>query len=154
MGFLNFWKQEKALTQGQDNEINQESSQQLDLFRKGELVNRERSTGATIFRKFTDSIKANGGDADAIIDSITVETEELFGCSVRELYQATGGKKKDRSTLPEIVQRSYIANEALSSFELERMEGTIGGEDQQENNENIVGTVRDVSKKTRKWLPW
>ena len=107
-----------------------------------------------MFRKFTDSIKANGGDADAIIDSITVETEELFGCSVRELYQATGGKKNDRSTLPEIVQRSYIANEALSSFELERMEGTVGGEDQQENNENIVGTVKNVSKKTRKWLPW
>ncbi len=148
MGFLNFWKQEK------DTEINPESSQQLDLFRKGELANRERSTGATIFRKFTDSIKSNGGDADAIIDSITVETEELFGCSVRELYQATGGKKNDRSTLPEIVQRSYIANEALSSFELERMEGTIGGDDQQENNERISGTVRDVSKKTRKWLPW
>lgn len=148
MGFLNFWKQEK------DSEANQEPSQQLDLFQKDELANRERSTGVTVFRKFTDSIKSNGGDADAIIDSITVETEELFGCSVRELYQATGGKKNDRSTLPEIVQRSYIANEAISSFELERMEGSIGGNDQQETNERITGTVRDVSKKTRKWLPW
>ena len=107
-----------------------------------------------MFRKFTDSIKANGGDADAIIDSITVETEELFGCSVRELYQATGGKKNDRSTLPEIVQRSYIANEALSSFELERMEGTIGGDDQDEVNDRINAVVKERSKKTRKWLPW
>ena len=53
------------------------------------------------------------------------------------------------------MQRSYIANEALSSFELERVESAIGGENQQENNKNIVGTVRDVSRKTRRWLlPW
>lgn len=122
--------------------------------REGKLANRERSTGVTVFRKFTDSIKANGGDADAIIDSITAETQELFGCDVRDLYEATGAKRNDRSTLPEIVQRSYIANESLSSFELERMEGSIGGESQSENNDRIVGTVRQVSRATRKWLPW
>lgn len=132
----------------------QNSSQQLDLFEQGKLDHRKRSTGATVFRKFTDSIQANGGDADAIIDSVTAETEELFGCDVRSLYRVTGAKRNDRSTLPEIVQRSYIANEALSSFDLERMHGTMGGEDQSEVNAHIVGRVRDVSKKTRKWLPW
>ena len=148
MGFLDFWSKEK------DEQEPSASSQQLDLLRESQLANRERSTGVTVFRKFTDSIKANGGDADAIIDSITTETQELFGCDVRELYEVTGAKRNDRSTLPEIVQRSYIANESLSSFELERMEGTIGGESQDENNDRIVDTVRQVSRVTRRWLPW
>lgn len=148
MGFLDFWSKEK------DEQEPSTSSQQLDLLREGQIANRERSTGVTVFRKFTDSVKANGGDADAIIDSITTETQELFGCDVRDLYEATGAQRNDRSTLPEIVQRSYIANESLSSFELERMEGTIGGESQGETNDKIVGTVRQVSRATRRWLPW
>ena len=148
MGFLNWWQSEKH------NEEPTSDSQQLDLLRKGNLSNRRRETGATVFRAFTDAIQANGGDRDAIRESIIVETQELFDCDVQELYKQTGGTLNDRSTLPAIVQRSYLANEALSAFELERMEGTIGGESQEENNDKIAGQVKDSSKRTRRWFPW
>ena len=48
-----------------------------------------------------------------------------------------------------------MANETLASFELERLEGTIGGESQEEVNDRIVGSVRQTSRETRRnWLPW
>ncbi len=151
MGFLNFWKNEKHSLEPS----NSDNSQQLDLFKKAEIAHRKRSTGATVFRRFTGSIAANGGDADAIRDSIQAETEELFDCDVTELYQLTGGTPNDRSTLPSIVQDTYIANEILASFELEQLEGTIGGESQEEVNDRIVGSVRQTSQETRrKWLLW
>lgn len=148
MVFLNWWRSEK------DNEEPQQDSQQLDLLRKGQFANRCRETGATVFRTFTDTIHANGGDRDAIRESIIAETQELFDCDVREVYEETGAVFNDRSTLPAVVQRSYIANEAICAFELERMEGTLGGESQEEVNDKIVGQVRHVSKKTRDSFPW
>ena len=54
-----------------------------------------------------------------------------------------------------IVQETYMANETLASFELNRMEGTIGGESQEEVNDKIVGSMRQTSRETRKnWLLW
>ena len=47
-----------------------------------------------------------------------------------------------------------MVNETLSAYELERMEGTIGGESQQEVNDRIDAVVREQSKQTRKRLPW
>lgn len=96
----------------------------------------------------------NGGDAMGIAQSVDAETQELFDCRVRELYRATGAKRNDRSTLPEIAQMVYAANESLSALELERLEGTIGGESQEEVNQRISSSVRETAKHTRKWLPW
>ncbi|MEM9485299.1 MAG: hypothetical protein AAGA83_16630 [Cyanobacteria bacterium P01_F01_bin.116] len=106
------------------------------------------------FRRFTDTIQANGGDRRCYAKAVTTETEELFDCTVRELYQATGGKINRRDTLPHEAQQAYMVNESLSAYELERMEGTIGGEDQDEVNDRINAVVREQSKQTRKWLPW
>ena len=148
MGFLNFWENEKDRLEPSDS--------QLDLLGKSQKLapQRKRVDGATVFRKLTDTIKANGGDKDCYSKVVVTETNELFGCSVRELYKATGGKMNRRETLPDEAQQAYIANEVLSAFELERMEGSIGGEDQDEVNDKITAVVREQSKQTRKWLPW
>ncbi len=106
------------------------------------------------FRRFTDTIKANGGDKDCYVNAVVTETQELFDCSVRELYQATGGKINRRETLPHEAQQAYMVNETLSAYELERMEGTIGGENQQEVNDKIEAVVREQSRQTRKHLSW
>ena len=106
------------------------------------------------FRRFTDTIKSNGGDQNCYANAVVTETQELFDCSVRELYQATGGKINRRETLPHEAQQAYMVNESLSAYELERMEGTIGGENQREVNNKIEAVVREQSKQTRKWLPW
>ncbi|EKU96961.1 hypothetical protein Lepto7375DRAFT_0891 [Leptolyngbya sp. PCC 7375] len=48
-----------------------------------------------------------------------------------------------------------MTNETLASFELERMEGSSGGESQEAVNDTIVGSVRQTSRETRRnWLPW
>ena len=148
MGFLDFWKNEKDRLEPSDS--------QLDLLGNSlELEpQRKRFSGAIAFRRFTDTIKANGGDETCDIDAIVTETQELFDCGVNELYEETGGKPNRRDTLPHEVQQAYTVNESLSAYELERMEGTIGGENQTEVNNKINAVVREQSKQTRKWLPW
>lgn len=115
---------------------------------------RKRVDGATVFRRFTGTIKRNGGDQEAYRNSIVAETQELFDCDVDELYRQTGGKPNRRDTLPTPAQEAYMVNESLSANELERQEGTIGGESQEAVNEKITGVVREQAKQTRKWLPW
>ena len=115
---------------------------------------RRRVDGAIVFRRFTDSIRSNGGDGQVYQEAIVEETRELFDCRVSELYEGTGGKRNDRSTLPQAAQEAYMVNESLSANELERLIGTIGGESQDEVNDQIKAVVREQSKQTRKWLPW
>ena len=148
MGFLDFWKNEKARIEPSDS--------QLDLLNQSQELAppRKRVDGAIVFRRFTDAIQDNGGDEDAYKQAVITETDELFGCGVRELYKATGGKPNRRETLPHEVQQAYIANETLSTYELERLRGTIGGESQDEVNDKIDAVVREQSRKTRRYLPW
>lgn len=148
MGFLDFWKNEKERLEPSDS--------QLDLLSNSQELGpqRKRFTGAMAFRRFTDTIKANGGDEKAYIEAVVTETDELFGCTVADLYKETGAKRNRRDTLPHEVQQAYTVNESLSAYELERMEGTIGGENQTEVNNKINAVVREQSKQTRKWLPW
>ena len=47
-----------------------------------------------------------------------------------------------------------MVNESLSANQLEQLEGTIGGETQQEVNARIQSVVKHQAKQTRKWLPW
>lgn len=115
---------------------------------------RQRVDGAIVNRRFNKAIKDNGGAENVYRDAVVAETAELFGCTVNELYQATGGTKNNRASLPQPAQEAYMVNESLTATELERMIGTIGGEDQDEVNDRIVGVVRDEAKKTRWRLPW
>ena len=148
MGFLDFWKSEKASIE--------ESASQLDILGQSQELTppRKRVDGVTVFKRLTKTIQANGGDRDAYRFSIEAETNELFDCSVKELYDETGAKRQDRSTLPQPAQEAYMVNESLSANELERLEGAIGGESQEEVNAQITGVVRQQAKQTRKWLPW
>lgn len=148
MGFLNWWQNEQTNIE--------ESASQLDLLGQGQDLTpqRQRADGATVFKRFTGAIKANGGDGDAYPEAINAETEELFDCEIEDLYRQTGAKLGRRDTLPAPAQEAYMVNESLSANELERQVGTIGGESQAEVNGKITGVVREQAKQTRKWLPW
>lgn len=148
MRFLDFWKNEKDRIEPSDS--------QLDLLGQSQELGpqRKRVDGVTAYRRFTDTIKANGGDGECYKQAVITETAELFDCTVRQLYEGTGGKRFKRDTLPHEVQQAYMANETLTAYELERMEGTIGGESQEEVNERINAVVKEESKKTRKRFPW
>ncbi|MEB3355958.1 MAG: hypothetical protein VKK04_04475 [Synechococcales bacterium] len=115
---------------------------------------RKRVDGATVNKRFNKAIKDNGGASTVYRDAVDAETDELFDCSVNDLYQATGGKKGHRETLPQAAQEAYIVNESVAANELERQIGSLGGETQEEVNSKIGGSVRQTSNQTRKWLPW
>lgn len=110
--------------------------------------------GVIVNKRFTRSIRDNGGAGDVFQRSVIEETRELFDCNVNELYRETGGKKGRRDTLPQPVQEAYMVNESLAANELERQTGTIGGVSQDEVNDQIVESVRQTSRNTRRWLPW
>jgi hypothetical protein len=146
MGFINWWKNEQSTSAP--------SSSQLDLLEQSQPLapQPERVDGAIVYKRFTKAIQENGGNAVAHRNAVIAETEELFGCSVRELYQATGGKRGRRDTLPQPAQEAYMVNESLAANELERHLGSLTGETQDELNDQIAGIVR--GQQTRKWLPW
>lgn len=110
--------------------------------------------GATVYKRFTKSIKDNGGGPRSYQRAVSTETEELFDCNVEQLYKGTGGKQGDRTTLPQAAQEAYMVNESIAANELERQQGSIGGETEKEVDGKIIESVRQTSKQTRKWLPW
>jgi hypothetical protein len=109
MGFLNWFK-------SNPDEV-QES--QLDLFGNStELTRRERVDGATVRNDFTKTIQDKGGDEKAQRDSTEAMTRALFDCNTQELYQGTGARKGDRSTLPKEAQKAYIVGETVATHDL------------------------------------
>ena len=53
---------------------------------------------------FKVAIREADGSKTAVQEVIEAETQELFGCSVKELYRRTGSVPGERSTLPLMVQ--------------------------------------------------
>lgn len=124
----------------------------MDLFGSStELARHERVDGATVNRDFTKAIKNSGGSDKAYPRAIRAETQELFDCGVDELYEATGGRKNDRSTLPKEAQKAYLVSETLSAH---RLNGREYQGSQLQKDEAIVADVKDTATKVRRWLPW
>ena len=148
MGFLNWWKNEAA--------NQEETASQLDLIGDSQQLvpQRKRVDGAIVNKRFNKSIKDNGGEGRVYEETAVAETQELFDCTVNELYKETGAKKRQRNTLPQAAQEAFMVNESLAANELDRQVGSIGGDTQDEVNDKIVESVRQTSKRTRKWLPW
>jgi hypothetical protein len=118
------------------------------------LAPRERVDGATVYKDFTQSIKDAGGSNKVIPNVVKAETQELFDCTVDQLYKGTGARQGDRSTLPKEAQKAYMVNETVAKHELDRTQDCDDSNNQAERDGRIVETVRSVSKTTRKWLPW
>jgi len=79
-------------------------------------------------------------------------TEELFGCQPEELYDGTGSKRGDRSTLSKEAQKAYIVGETVATHNLRST--TIKGSTQDDKNAEIADTVRQSSRKTKGLFPW
>ncbi len=142
MGFLAWFK---------SNPEEVEASQ-LELFGSSQaLTKRERVDGATVRRDFNQAIKDSGGNTEAQAKSTVAMTEELFGCKPKTLYEQTGAKEGDRSTLPEEAQKAYIVGETVATHDLKAKEITGN---QQQKNQQIVDSVRDSGKKARRLFPW
>ncbi|MCA1990889.1 MAG: hypothetical protein LDL41_02415 [Coleofasciculus sp. S288] len=116
------------------------------------LAKRERVDGAVVNRDFREAIHQKGGDGQCQVDSSVAMSQELFDMNPRQLYQQTGGKPYDRSTLPKEAQKAFIVGETVATHDLNTKE--IKGVSQQEVNGEITDTVRGSAKKVRNLLPW
>jgi ubiquitin C-terminal hydrolase len=124
----------------------------MDLFGGSQaLTPHQRVDGATVNQDFNKSIKRVGGSNNAYGRAVQAETQELFDCDVDQLYNATGGRKGDRSTLPKEVQKAYVVNESLSTH---RLNGTEYKGSQKQKDDAIVEDVQDTATRVRQWLPW
>ena len=116
-----------------------------------ELARQERVDGAIVNKDFHKAIKDSGGSNKTYGRAIQAETQELFDCDVDQLYQETGGKKGDRSTLPKEAQKAYIVNETLSTHRINH--ATYEG-NQKQKDDAIVEDVADTARYIRRWFPW
>jgi hypothetical protein len=129
-----------------------ESDSQMDLFGGSQaLTPHERVDGATVNKDFTKAVKKAGGSNNTYGRAVQAETQELFDCDVDQLYEGTGGRKGDRSTLPKEAQKAYIASETLSTH---RLNGTEYKGSRAQKDDEIVEDVRDTANWVRQWLPW
>lgn len=146
MGFLSWWQDNKE----------EESASQMDLLNQAQELppQRKRVDGATVNRRFNKAIKDSGGSETVYGRAVQAETRELFDCDVRQLYQETGGKRGNRSTLPIEAQEAYIVNETLSAHRLNESRDNDFSNTQEETDARIVETVGHTAHNVRKWLPW
>jgi hypothetical protein len=136
MGFLNWWQNNAP-----------ETDSQMDLFGNSQdLVQQERVDGAIVNKDFNRVIKDSGGSNSAYGRAVQAETQELFDCDVDQLYQETGGRKGDRSTLPKEAQKGYIVNETLSTH---RLKDTDYQGSQRQKDNAIVEDVADTARRVR-----
>jgi hypothetical protein len=142
MGFLTWL--------GLQPEENSEETQ-LNLLEDSSTPVRGRVDGATVRNDFTSTIVDKGGDGQTIARSTNRMTEILFGCKPKELYEGTGGRSGDRSTLPQDAQTAYIVGEVAATHKLKGAD--IKG-NQQQCNEQIVETVEEASEQVQSIFPW
>ena len=144
MGFINWWQSNA-----------EETDSQLSLLGESQMLSRhERVDSATVNKDFTKAIQNAGGSNRAYPRAVRAETQALFDCGVDELYEATGGKKGNRSTLPKEAQKAYMVSETLSAHRLNRtLQGDRQGS-QRQKDDRVVETVQDTATQVRKWLPW
>lgn len=122
----------------------------MDLLGQSQPV-RGRVDGVTVRKDFTQTIKAKGGSNRAYGRATARMTEELFGCTTDELYEHTGARAGDRSTLPQDAQTAYVVGEVAATHRLKNTE--IAG-NQQQRDEQVVDTVQESSREVKGLFPW
>lgn len=144
MGFINWFQNNK-----------EETDSQLSLLGDSQALTRhERVDSATVNKDFTKAIKDAGGSNRAYPRAVREETQALFDCGVDELYEETGGRKGDRSTLPKEAQKAYMVSETLSAHRLNHEVRGQNHGSQRDQDDQIVEAVRDTASSVRRWLPW
>lgn len=144
MGFLSWFK----------NNLNEEEStgSQLDLLGESKnLPERRRVDGVTVRKKFNKTIQDKGGSGRCQARSTEALTQEVLGCSTKDLYEATGAKQSKRETLPDTAQEALMTGEIVATHDLKGKD--VRG-NQSQRNTQIEDSVRASGKKVRKWFPW
>jgi hypothetical protein len=144
MAFLNWFE---SNPQEEDSD-----GQQLSLLDSSQpLVERQRVDGALVRKRYTQTIKEQGGTLRTYAEATEELTQTVMGCGTKELYQRTGAKQNKRETLPVVAQEALLGAEIVANHDLKQQE--VSG-DAEARNDQIVSVARESGNKWRKMLPW
>lgn len=111
-----------------------------------------REDGKLIREDFEQTLKDVGGSRRIYGRATETMTNRLFDCTTQELYEQTGSKKRDRSSLPRSAQRAYMAGETAAIEDLQE-HGPYGGTDRERDNQ-IDNQVAESSDKVHGLFRW
>lgn len=112
---------------------------------------RGRVDGSTIRKDFTQTIKDKGGTERTQAKATERMTRELFDCNTKEIYEQTGGRRGDRTSLPQDAQTAYMVGETAATH---RLKATLIEGNQQQKEDQIIDTVAEASKEVKGIFPW
>lgn len=115
-------------------------------------VKHERIDGVSTRKKLADAIAQKGGNGSGQAQVVEVQTQRIFGCSTKELYDATEANKGDRSTLPAEAQEAYQVSDTLTKHAIDKMPTPRGTQEQK--NEKIVREADKVNRQLSGFFPW
>jgi hypothetical protein len=111
----------------------------------------DRVDGASVRKDFTKAIQEKGGDGRGQAKATEAMSQGLFGCRTKQVYEVTGGKSGDRSTLPPEVQKAYLVGETVATHAI-RDKDYAGS--QEEINDGIAETVEETTFGIARLFPW
>lgn len=115
-------------------------------------VKKERIDGIKARKDLASAVKNKGGDGECQARVVDIQTEQMFGCDLDTLYEGTGGKKGDRSTLPAEAQKAYQASDSVTAHAINNMPTQKGT--QEAKNSKILKKTEQVNKKLSGFFPW
>jgi len=86
------------------------------------------------------------------MDCSVVISQELFDLPPKQVYEVTGGKAYDRSTLPPEIQAAWMAGEVIATHGIQSEQIYYTAPDKVDNQ--LKESARAHGKATRKWLKW
>lgn len=150
MGFFNWYKeQQEQLKQSEPEQ------QTLDLgftVSSQKPVKKVRVDGIKARDDLEEAIANKGGNRQCQRQVVEIQTQLVFGCSVDEIYEGSGGKKGNRSTLPDEVQKAYITSDTVTAHAINSLPEASGTQEQ--DNKLIKEQTREVNQKLAGFFPW
>jgi hypothetical protein len=143
MSFLKWW----------ENNQPEPEALQLDLFGNSQdITPHEVVDVRTSTKDLNEALKKKGGDEECFRKTAIAITEETFGCQPKELYQATGAKENDRTSLPKDAQKALISVQTVVTHAIDTH--AVQSNTQPEINSELTGKSREVAQDHRKFFPW
>ncbi|WP_008318662.1 hypothetical protein [Leptolyngbya sp. PCC 6406] len=156
MGFLSWFEQNKdqaalqqSLDLGIDGELTQAQHDQQVLAERKQVT--RQYTGR--IKKVVED-KGEKSKEPAYRMAHAALTEGLFDCTVDDLYNAVGGKRGNRDTLPPIAQNAYLMAETLACEDLDNLSEAELKASKAQRRHRVVRGAAQSGRKAKDLSSW
>jgi hypothetical protein len=109
-----------------------------------------RSQRVETRQAFSKSLHDKGADGEGIGQATDIMYRTAFGKSTGELYQAHGGRRGDRDSLPREVQEEITVHEILNKRRVEQHE--VQSSEQRQINDELSDVVEDQTRQNKSFF--